>query len=204
LELKHLQHTFWTGLVLAIAVLGVQANAQAARDVRQVVRVSPVEEIYIARSLREARVAPTDFCGEAKTGFKSSIEDRYSFRAIAIEGLDGQMTNANVKEIGSGHGCLGQIGDTGNYNFYLELRLGKTVLQGIGDCRTAKADYPEPGLVAFHCALDLTDPAGRYVGGQLTTSTMNSRKLLGDKSDPPGYVQPSIATVRLWKRRADH
>ena len=199
-----MQHTFWTGLVLAIAMLGVQANAQTARDVRQVVRVSPVEEIYIARSLREARVSPTEFCGEAKTGFKSSIEDRYSFRTVAIEGLDGRMTNANVKEIGSGHGCLGQIGDTGNYNFYLELHLGKTVLQGIGDCRIAKADYPEPGLAAFHCALDLTDPAGRYVGGQLTTSTMNSRKLLGDKSDPPGYVQPSIATVRLWKRRVNH
>ncbi|HWY60865.1 MAG TPA: hypothetical protein VNW15_03095 [Rhizomicrobium sp.] len=199
-----MQHTFWTGLVLAIAMLGVRANAQAVRDVHQVVRASPIEEIYIARSLRETRVVPTDFCGEAKTGFKSSIEDRYSFRAIAIEGSDGRITNANVKEIGSGHGCLGQIGDTGNYNFYLELRLGKTVLQGIGDCRTGKADYPEPGLVAFHCALDLTDPAGRYAGGQLTTSTMNSRKLLGDKSDPPGYVQPSIATVRLWKRRVDH
>ena len=153
----------------------------------------------------KTRVAPTDFCGEAKTGFKSSIEDRYSFRAIAIERLDGRMTNANVKKIGSGHGCLGQIGETGNHNFYLELRLGKTVLQGIGDCRTAdKADYPEPGLVVFHCALDLTDPAGRYVGGQLTTSTMNSRNLLGDKSDPRGYVKNRrIATVRLWKQQGE-
>jgi hypothetical protein len=114
--------------------------------VRQVVRVSPVEEIYIARSLREARVAPTDFCGEAKTGFKSSIEDRYSFRAIVIEGLDGRMTNANVKEIGSGHGFLGQIGDTGNYNFYLELRLGKTVLQGSVTAGQRRPTIPNPGL----------------------------------------------------------
>ena len=189
-------------VILAVFCLtAVSGTSRAAPDVRQSVRESPVEEIYIARSLREARVAPTDFCWEAKTSFKSSIEDHYSFWATAIEGSDGRMTNANVKKIGSGRGCLGQIADTANYNFYLELRLGKTVLQGIGDCRTAKADFPEPGLAVFHCVVDLTDPAGRYVGGLLTTNTMNSRKLLGDESDPPGYVQPSIATVRLWKRR---
>jgi len=27
------------------------------------------------------------------------------------------------------------------------------------------------------------------------------RKPIGDESDPPGYAQPSIATIRLWRRR---
>ncbi len=28
-----------------------------------------------------------------------------------------------------------------------------------------------------------------------------SRQPIGAVSDPPGYVQPSIATMRLWKKR---
>jgi hypothetical protein len=159
-----------------------------------------MEEIYIARSLRESRVAPTEFCREAKTGFTSTIEDQYSFRATATRTSDGRMIDTNVRTIGSGRGCLGQVANTAIYNFYLELNLGNIALREIGDCRLTKTDFPEQGLTAFQCFLDLSDPAGRYVGGQLTTSTMNSRKLLGDESDPPGYVQPSIATVRLWKR----
>jgi hypothetical protein len=30
---------------------------------------------------------------------------------------------------------------------------------------------------------------------------MVSRQAIGGISDPAGYVQPSIATIRLWKRR---
>ena len=127
-------------------MLGVRANAQAARDTHQLVRASPIEEIYIARSLREMRVAPTDFCGEARTGFKSSIEDRYSFRAISIEGSDGRIANANAKEIGSGHGCLGQIGDTGNYNFYLELRLAKLSFKGSATAGQGRPTILNPAL----------------------------------------------------------
>jgi len=44
----------------------------------------------------------------------------------------------------------------------------------------------------------LPDP---YLGGLLMANTINSRAPLGGVSDPPGYTQPSIATVRLWKRR---
>ena len=40
-----------------------------------------------------------------------------------------------------------------------------------------------------------------YMGGQLTTNTIGSQNALGAVTDPPGYVQSSIATIRLWKRR---
>jgi hypothetical protein len=55
----------------------------------------------------------------------------------------------------------------------------------------------------YYCFADLSDPAYKYVGGQLTTNTMGSLKLLGVESDPLGYAQPSIATIRLWKKRAE-
>ena len=197
-------------------------RAQQAQRAPQPAQPDQVEEIYIARSVRESRVMPTEFCAQARTGFQSTIEDRYTFRSIAVRTDDGRITNENVKTIGVGHGCFGPIAETipapasqsgtgaslesplrnfANVNFYLELTLGKTILKGIGACLQTKSDFPERGLNVHRCFLDLSDPLGRYIGGQLTTNTMNSVKLLGVDSDPTGYAQPSIATIRLWKKR---
>ena len=211
-----------------VGVLGFLAGtpslggAQQAQRASQAAQSDQVEEIYIARSVRESRVMPTEFCVQARTGFKSTIEDQYTFQSIAVGTDDGRITNENVKTIGSGHGCFGPIAETtpapasqsgtgassasplinsANVNFYLELILGKTTLKGIGDCRRTKSDFPERGLTVYRCFLDLSDPLGRYIGGQLTTNTMGALKLLGVDSDPTGYSQPSIATIRLWKKR---
>ena len=35
--------------------------------------------------------------------------------------------------------------------------------------------------------------------GSLATNKINSKALIGAETDPPGYVQPSIATIRLWR-----
>ena len=59
------------------------------------------------------------------------------------------------------------------------------------------------GIGVMHCALSLSDPLGQYVGGQLTTNTLLSLKIIGLQTDPPGYAQPSIATIRLWKKRGE-
>jgi len=186
------------------ALLGTQslASAQNAKEARRT-QPAEVEEIYIARSIFESSVAPTEFCAQARTGFNSTTEDQFSFRATASRTSDGRMLDTNVKKIGSGHGCTGPTADPAVFNFYLELLLGNTALKGIGDCRLTKSDFPERGLRVVRCFLDLSDPLGRYVGGQLTTNTMGSLKVLGANSDPPGYVQPSIATIRLWKKRAE-
>src|SRR5918993_2980992 len=70
-----------------------------------------VEEIYIARSVRESRVDPTDFCALARTGFTSIYEDRYSFRSTSTRPSDGLMTSANLKTMATGHACVGQKTD---------------------------------------------------------------------------------------------
>ena len=188
------------------ALLGTQsmARAQNTQKAGRTAQPAQVEEIYIARSVRESRVAPTEYCAQAKTGFNSdSFEDQYTFRSTATRPSDGRMVDANIKTIGSGHGCFGRTADPAILNFYLDLRLGSTALRGIGDCRLAKSDFPERGLIALHCFLNLSDPLGRYVGGQLTTNSIRSLKDVGLETDPLGYTQPSIATIRLWKKRTE-
>ena len=189
--------TIVLGVGIAFAADAGMANAQTARDVRP--GAQSVEEITIARSVRIAEVKATAFCASARSGFQSDLEDHYEFRATTVS--DGRMLDAYGKQIGSGHGCFGPTGDPAIRNFYLELQLGDKAVKGIGDCRQTKADFPERGLRSIRCYLVLSDITGQYVGGQLTTNTMRSRKLLGPDSDPAGYVQPSIATIRLWKKR---
>ena len=114
------------------------------------------------------------------------------------------MVDANIKTIGSGHGCFGRTAaDPTIGNFYLDLHLGNTELRGIGDCRQAKSDFPERGLSAWRCFLYLSDPLGGYIGGLLTTNTITSLKDVGLETDPLGYTQSSIATIRLWKKRPE-
>jgi hypothetical protein len=50
---------------------------------------------------------------------------------------------------------------------------------------------------------DQSDPLGRYVGGQLTFNTIRSLRNVGLETDPPGNTQPSMTTIRLWKKRAE-
>ena len=163
---------------------------------------SRVEELYIARSMHESQVKPTAFCAEGRIGVGSAItEDEYTFRSTTTRTTDGLMTDANVQTIGRLHACFGATSDPMLRSFYAEGVLGAVTFTGRGECRTAKREYPEPGMAVLRCFLELRDLPNGYIGGQLTTNTMNSRNLLGEETDPPGYVQPSIATVRLWKRR---
>ena len=160
-----------------------------------------LEEIYIARSVRESRISPTEFCGAARTGFGDTIfEDQYSFRSIATRSSDGRMVEMNARTIGSLHACLGRISDSAVSNFYGEGVLGGAPFKGTGECR-GRANIPESGLLSSKCFLDLSGLPDRYVGGLLTTNTLNSLKALGLETDPSGYTQVSIATVRLWKAR---
>jgi len=56
-----------------------------------------VENIYVARSLRESRVAATEFCAQARVGFgDATVEDQYTFRSIATRVADGLMVDAEI------------------------------------------------------------------------------------------------------------
>ena len=159
-----------------------------------------IEEIFVVRSVRESRVDPTEFCEEAKIQLGTAdVEDQYTFRSIA-SGSDGLIINANVQTVGRIHTCFGATADPALSFFYAEGSLGTVTFTGLGECRQAWQDYPEPGIVVHRCFLELSDLPKDYVGGQLTTNSVNSQTG-GEKSDPPGYTQSSIATIRLWKRR---
>ena len=159
-----------------------------------------VEEIYIARSVRESRVDPTDFCAVARTGFAPIYEDRYSFRSTSTRPSDGLVTSANLKTVATGHACVGQGPNPTIFAFYMELQLGRTAVTWNGECTQNRSDFPEKGVGVMHCVLNLVNSDRGYQGGQLTTNTVTSRNVLGTITDPPGYTQASIATIRLWKR----
>ena len=161
-----------------------------------------VEDVYVARSLRVSRVPATAFCAEAQVGFAgATIEDDHTFLAIALDQDDGRVTKAAGKQIGRIHTCLGATGDPLVLEFFGRGNLGSTSFTGRGECRANRADVPETGVTGYRCFLQLADLPTGYVGGQLTTNTIASRAPIGEVSSPAGYVQPSIATVRLWKTR---
>jgi hypothetical protein len=160
-----------------------------------------VEEIRIVRSIRVSRVPPSSFCSQSRTTFRAAqYEDRYSFAAVRTRSTDGVVLDAVTRKVGSGRGCLGPADSAGLLNIYLEVELSGIRFAGVGKCTSGKSGFPEPGLNILSCFADLTGVTNPYIGGLLTTNTLLSRTG-GAESDPPGYVQASIATVRLWKRR---
>ena len=182
-------------LAVAIAVvsLAVGVTAQDARD--------SVEDIYVVRSVRLSRVTPTAFCAAKRVGFDSQNDDQYSFKAVATRAADGTITNAAGPEAGRAHACFGPTSDPSILNFYAEGSLGTVTFTGRGQCRLLRADVPEPGINRATCFLELANLPAFYIGGLLTSNTILSRQLNGETSDPRGYVQASIATIRLWRKR---
>jgi hypothetical protein len=165
---------------------------------------SGVEEIYVARSWRESRVTPTDFCAQSRTNFdKLTSEDHYTFRSISIQTSNGRMIDNDVQTIGRLRACFGSTPDPKLQNFYAEGALGEITFRGRGECLIYKEDYPEPGIISLRCFLHLSGLPLPYFAGELTTNSIRSRNPLGGVSDPPGYTQPSIATIRLWKQRPE-
>jgi hypothetical protein len=163
-----------------------------------------IEEIYIARSLRESRDTPTEFCSLARAGFDNvSSEDHYTFRSIAVRPSDGKLVDNNVRMIGRLRACFGSTNNPQLQNFYAQGVLGGVAFTGRGECLASKADYPESGITRSRCFLHLDGLPTEYIGGELTTNSIRSRNVVGDQSDPPGYTQPSIATIRLWRRRTE-
>lgn len=81
-------------------------------------------------------------------------------------------------------------------SFYGEGELAGPSFVGKGSVHSLENRLSRDG----HRRVDVLFRTKRDEGqrGILTTRTVNSRNLLGEKSDPPGYTQPSIATVRLF------
>jgi hypothetical protein len=187
---------------LIVAIASVAPFISASAVAQSPATGSSVEEIYIARSIRLSRTAPGEFCAERRTGFRApTVEDRYDFKAVTARPADGRVTNATGSTVGHLHACLGATSDSLTQSFYAEGDLNGVRLTGRGECRTDGRESPEPGIRPWRCYLELGGLPVGFTGGQLTTNTVVSRKALGAVSDPVGYTQPSIATIRLWKKR---
>jgi hypothetical protein len=181
----------WLGLLAGFGLLGA-ATATA----------SPVEDIYVLRSLRESRsTTPGAFCDGGKIGFAAQIEDQYSFKAVATRASDGKVIDASRQPAGTLHACFDSVPGVADTNFYAEGVIAGIAATGKGKCTIVAAEFPEPAITSFRCFLVLSNLSPPYFAGVLTTNTIRSREPIGDRSDPPGYIQPSIATIRLWRKR---
>lgn len=187
---------------LAVGLLGVDsATADGQSGTPPSRTAGGLETIYVVRSWRESRIIPTEFCDAARTGFPgATVEDRYTFRSVET-GTDGTLSDANVSIVGQLHACFAVPTDSGPILFYADGSLGDVTFTGRGECRTARTNFPDEGLLVQRCFLLLEGLSHGFVGGHLTANTINSRQPLGGTTDPVGYTQSSIATVRLWRRQ---
>jgi len=161
------------------------------------------EEIYILRSIRDRHVPAEGWCSSSKTGFEpfpADAERLFSFWSLRL-GADGKVTGTKHRQVAQLRACFGATGEPARQNFYAEIKMGSMSLYGNGECLALKTDFPESGLFPVRCQLVLSGLPVPYVGGLLTTNTMTSKAAFGGETDPRGYTQASIATIRLWKSR---
>jgi len=160
-----------------------------------------IEDVYVLRSLREARTAPSKFCAEPKIGFAAQVQDQYVFKSVVTRPSDGKIVDAINHPAGTLRACFGASPAAGDANFYAEGVLAGITATGKGKCAPGAANYPETGITSWRCYLLLSNLPPPYIGGLLTTNSIISRELVGPESNPSGYIQPSIATIRLWRQR---
>lgn len=160
------------------------------------------EEIYVLRSIRERQQPVADWCAAAKTGFEPFATDperSFSFWSVTTAG--GKVIAAKAARVAELRGCFGPTSERARQSFYAEIKLGALSFQGRGECLALAVDFPEAGLFPVRCQLVLSGLPVPYVGGLLTTNTVTSKAVFGGETDPPGYTQASIATIRLWKAK---
>ena len=182
-------------IVLATAMGPVLAQAD--------VRAGAKEDIYLLRSIREPQTADAAWCHPDRIGFEpfpTDAERFFSFWSVQSRAEDGRVIEAQAGRVAELRGCFGPTAEPARQNFYAEIRLGPLLVQGRGECLALALDFPEQGLFAVRCQLVLRE-AGPYVGGLLTTNTLTSKAPFGAVTEPPGYAQASIATIRLWKAK---
>lgn len=160
------------------------------------------EEIYILRSIREPRDPEAGWCSSTRTGFEPfpvDAERFFSFWSLRLGPEDGRVIDPKDRRVAELRGCFGATSERARQNFHAEVRLGTIVFRGSGECLALAVDFPQAGLFPVRCQLVLSGLPAPYVGGLLTTNTITSKAAFGGHTDPHGYTQASIATIRLWK-----
>jgi hypothetical protein len=191
-------------LIVALVPLATFGCAMRSETPKAAGIAAAREDIYVLRSVREERITKSDWCTPARAGFEQSsggfmVEDRYTMWAVAVRSSDGQIIDASANKAGELHVCFGSTTDRTVLNFFTEGRIAGLPLLGNGNCVAMPPDFPEKGITRVRCYLELRGLPAPYVGGLLTTNSVASKVGLGGVTDPPGYVQSSIATIRLWR-----
>lgn len=180
---------------LAILLLGIVVPSGA-------VVAAEREDIYILRSIREQHQSADGWCAASKTGFEPFPQDAerfYSFWSVQVNSEDGKVFDTKARRVAELRGCFGATADKARQNFYAEVSLGSLSFRGHGECLALRVDFPAAGLFPVRCHLVLSGLPKPYAGGVLTTNTVTSQAAFGGDTNPKGYTQASIATIRLWK-----
>ncbi len=188
----------------AIIAACMTLSACAAKATTNSPPDSALEEIYVLRSIREPQAPTSDGCAASRTGFEpfpADAERFFSFWSVRSRTEDGRVVDAKQARVAELRGCFGPTEDRARQNFYAEVELGAISFRGNGECLALGIDVPEAGLFPVRCQLVLSGLPAPFVGGLLTTNTITSKALFGGDTDPPGYTQASMATIRLWKAR---
>jgi hypothetical protein len=202
LSLKHASGVLAILSVFSAGGISARAEQQPAATSAATASSNSVEDIYILRSVREKRDQPTEACATARSKLaEPAWEDHYTFRSVATRSSDGRVLDANVAPVGTIRACFGRTADPAVFELYGDLEIHGIAGKAFGKCHSGRSDFPEQGLKLFACQFALFDLPPAYLGGQLTTNSISSLQLFGTQSDPPGYAQVSIATIRLWKKR---
>jgi len=187
-----------TILIAALSVLGALFSPPAsATD-------PALEDIYVLRSIREPQAPTAGWCAASRTGFApfpADAERFFSFWSVRSRPEDGRIVDAKAARVAELRACFGPTDDRARQHFHAEIRLGALTFRGSGECLALMIDFPESGLFPVRCHLVLDGLPAPYVGGLLTTNTLTTRAAFGGDSEPPGYTQASIATIRLWRAR---
>lgn len=196
---RHVQHV---SRAIGAGLLASSCAAPAVRTPSQ--PPAALEEIYVLRSIREPHAPVADFCSSARTGFDpfpADAERAFSFWSVTSERQNGRVVEPRDARAASLRGCFGPTAEPARQKFYAEIELASIAFRGEGECGAIRVDFPEAHLFPVHCWLVLKGLPAGYVGGLLTTNTLASRATYGGETDPPGYTQASIATIRLWRSR---
>lgn len=197
-----------TGPRLAAAAAFIAACAALSACAAKASSGSPpdsaLEAIYVLRSIREPHASTAGGCSAADTGFEpfpTDAERFFSFWSVRSRAEDGRVVDAKQARVAELRGCFGPTEDRARQNFFAEIALGAISFRGSGECLALGIDVPEAGLFPVRCQLVLSGLPAPFVGGLLTTNTITSKAIFGGDTDPSGYIQASMATIRLWKAR---
>jgi hypothetical protein len=186
--------------LLAAAMLGIVIPG-AAQECRPA--PSSREDIYALHGVREERIVKSNWCTSERAGFAllagDALEELFGLWSVRTEPQAGRIADPKASKVGEFRTCTAVTLDHRVLNFYAEGKLAELPFTGNGECRLVQADYPERGIAALRCHLNLHGLPSGYQGGLATSNTLVSEAVLGGETDPPGYLQTSIATFRLWR-----